>query len=202
MRSERRKPGCRDPVRGPRNGRHRGQSNRGRQIKPLAVIPDDRGRLMEILRCDDELFSRFGQVYMTTTYPDVVKAWHMHRAADRPHVRRARHVPPGPLRCSRRSRPPGEPSRRSTWVCTRRFWCASPRASTTAGCACRSRRAWWSTSPTSPTTASEPGRVPAAAGHARDPLRLGQERRVIEPDVQPARPAAKERTTLRPRDCW
>jgi dTDP-4-dehydrorhamnose 3,5-epimerase len=48
-------------------------------VKPLRAIPDDRGRLMEILRADDELFSAFGQVYMTTTYPGVVKAWHMHK---------------------------------------------------------------------------------------------------------------------------
>ena len=34
---------------------------------------------MEILRADDELFERFGQVYATTTYPGVVKAWHLHR---------------------------------------------------------------------------------------------------------------------------
>ena len=48
-------------------------------IKKLRVIPDERGRLMEILRRDDELFKEFGQVYMTTTYPGVVKAWHMHK---------------------------------------------------------------------------------------------------------------------------
>jgi dTDP-4-dehydrorhamnose 3,5-epimerase len=48
-------------------------------VKSLRVIPDDRGRLMEILRSDDELFSAFGQVYMTTTYPGVIKAWHMHK---------------------------------------------------------------------------------------------------------------------------
>jgi dTDP-4-dehydrorhamnose 3,5-epimerase len=51
----------------------------GVMIKKLKVMPDDRGRLMEIVRCDDEFFERFGQVYMTTTYPGVVKAWHMHR---------------------------------------------------------------------------------------------------------------------------
>jgi dTDP-4-dehydrorhamnose 3,5-epimerase len=51
----------------------------GVKIKPLAVIPDDRGRLMEILRADEEFFVTFGQVYMTTTYSGVVKAWHMHR---------------------------------------------------------------------------------------------------------------------------
>jgi dTDP-4-dehydrorhamnose 3,5-epimerase len=50
----------------------------GVKIKKLKVIPDERGRLMEILRRDDELFQSFGQVYMTTTYPGVVKAWHKH----------------------------------------------------------------------------------------------------------------------------
>ncbi len=48
-------------------------------IKPLRAIPDDRGYLMEILRDDDELFQQFGQVYITTCYPGVVKAWHAHR---------------------------------------------------------------------------------------------------------------------------
>ncbi len=51
-------------------------------VKRLTVIPDERGRLMEILRSDDEGFVRFGQVYMTTTYPGVVKAWHLHRVQD------------------------------------------------------------------------------------------------------------------------
>jgi len=51
----------------------------GVQMKPLKVIPDDRGRLMEILRADDVLFERFGQVYVTTAKPGVVKAWHYHK---------------------------------------------------------------------------------------------------------------------------
>ncbi|MCK4352401.1 dTDP-4-dehydrorhamnose 3,5-epimerase family protein [candidate division WOR-3 bacterium] len=51
----------------------------GVKIKKLRVIPDERGRLMEILRSDDSLFSRFGQVYMTTAYPGVVKGWHYHK---------------------------------------------------------------------------------------------------------------------------
>jgi dTDP-4-dehydrorhamnose 3,5-epimerase len=45
----------------------------------LKVIPDERGRLMEILRRDDEMFVGFGQVYMTTAYPGVVKGWHYHK---------------------------------------------------------------------------------------------------------------------------
>lgn len=52
----------------------------GVKTKPLKVHPDERGRLMEILRSDDELFIEFGQVYMTTVLPGVVKAWHFHKA--------------------------------------------------------------------------------------------------------------------------
>lgn len=48
-------------------------------IKKLRVIPDERGRLMEIFRCDDPNFRKFGQTYMTTNYPGVVKAWHWHK---------------------------------------------------------------------------------------------------------------------------
>jgi len=54
----------------------------GVAIKQLRVIPDERGRLTEMLRSDDEVFERFGQSYVTTTYPGVVKAWHMHRKQD------------------------------------------------------------------------------------------------------------------------
>ena len=51
----------------------------GVKIKKLRVIPDERGWLMEILRRDDEIFKQFGQVYLTTAYPGVVKGWHYHR---------------------------------------------------------------------------------------------------------------------------
>ena len=53
--------------------------NEGVKIKKLKVIPDERGRLMEMLRSDDDVFEKFGQVYITTTYPNVVKAWHFHK---------------------------------------------------------------------------------------------------------------------------
>jgi len=51
----------------------------GVKQKKLRMIPDERGRLMEVLRSDDELFSKFGQVYITTAYPGVVKGWHYHK---------------------------------------------------------------------------------------------------------------------------
>ena len=50
----------------------------GVQVKSLTVHCDERGRLMEVLRSDEELFEKFGQVYLTTAYPGVVKAWHYH----------------------------------------------------------------------------------------------------------------------------
>ena len=47
-----------------------------RELKP---IPDERGWLMELMRSDWEIFDKFGQVYLTTVYPGVVKAWHYHK---------------------------------------------------------------------------------------------------------------------------
>ena len=51
----------------------------GVKVKKLSVFPDERGRLMELLRADDEMFEKFGQVYMTTAYSGVVKGWHYHK---------------------------------------------------------------------------------------------------------------------------
>lgn len=48
-------------------------------LKKLRVIADERGYLMEMMRVDDEFFDKFGQVYMTAVYPDVVKGWHYHK---------------------------------------------------------------------------------------------------------------------------
>lgn len=51
----------------------------GVKVKKLKVISDERGRLMEMVRSDEEDFVKFGQVYMTTAYPGVVKGWHYHK---------------------------------------------------------------------------------------------------------------------------
>jgi dTDP-4-dehydrorhamnose 3,5-epimerase len=45
----------------------------------LRLIPDERGRLLEILRKDEEHYLPVAQIYMTTNYPGVVKAWHYHK---------------------------------------------------------------------------------------------------------------------------
>ena len=51
----------------------------GSSVRELIVHPDQRGRLFEILRQDDPEFMRFGQVYVTTAFPGIVKAWHRHK---------------------------------------------------------------------------------------------------------------------------
>jgi dTDP-4-dehydrorhamnose 3,5-epimerase len=51
----------------------------GVNIKPLKRIADERGYLQEVMRNDDPQFKAFGQVYLTTTYPGVVKGWHYHK---------------------------------------------------------------------------------------------------------------------------
>lgn len=51
----------------------------GVQVKSLRWIADERGKLLEMLRADEPLFQKFGQVYVTTGFPGVVKAWHYHQ---------------------------------------------------------------------------------------------------------------------------
>ena len=51
----------------------------GVTIHPLTQIPDERGKIMHMLRADDPHFERFGEIYFSTVYPGVVKAWHLHK---------------------------------------------------------------------------------------------------------------------------
>ena len=48
-------------------------------IKPLRRIPDERGFIMHMLRSDSPEFDRFGEIYFSTIFPDVIKAWHLHK---------------------------------------------------------------------------------------------------------------------------
>jgi len=41
-------------------------------------VEDNRGSIRHFMRNDDPLFTKFGEVYFSTVYPDVVKGWHMH----------------------------------------------------------------------------------------------------------------------------
>lgn len=51
----------------------------GVQITPRKIIPDDRGKIMHIMKSSDDQFKTFGEVYCSTVYPGVVKGWHMHK---------------------------------------------------------------------------------------------------------------------------
>lgn len=48
----------------------------GVQVIPLRRIPDDRGTVMHMLKETDAHFTRFGEIYFSTIYKDVVKGWH------------------------------------------------------------------------------------------------------------------------------
>lgn len=51
----------------------------GVKITPLKQISDDRGKVMHMLRSDSPHFNSFGEIYFSTVYPGVVKAWHLHK---------------------------------------------------------------------------------------------------------------------------
>lgn len=51
----------------------------GVRVQSLDLNVDERGRLVELFRGDEEDCREFGQVHVTTLFPGVVKAWHRHR---------------------------------------------------------------------------------------------------------------------------
>ena len=46
---------------------------------PLRQVPDERGKVMHMLRSTDPWFETFGEIYFSTVYPGVVKGWHLHK---------------------------------------------------------------------------------------------------------------------------
>ena len=51
----------------------------GVSVHPLRQFPDERGKVMHMLRCDDPHFQQFGEIYFSVVYPGVVKGWHLHK---------------------------------------------------------------------------------------------------------------------------
>ena len=51
----------------------------GIRVYPLKQIHDERGKVMHMMRNDSPMFEKFGEIYFSITYPDVVKAWHLHK---------------------------------------------------------------------------------------------------------------------------
>jgi len=51
----------------------------GVQIKELKKIADERGSIMHMMKADDKMFTKFGEIYFATAYPGVIKGWHIHK---------------------------------------------------------------------------------------------------------------------------
>ena len=50
----------------------------GVKVTNMRKIPDDRGKIMHIMKSSEKDFKTFGEVYCSTVYPKVVKGWHIH----------------------------------------------------------------------------------------------------------------------------
>jgi dTDP-4-dehydrorhamnose 3,5-epimerase len=50
----------------------------GVEVFPLRQIPDERGKVMHMLRADDQHFEGFGEIYFSTVNPAAIKGWHIH----------------------------------------------------------------------------------------------------------------------------
>jgi dTDP-4-dehydrorhamnose 3,5-epimerase len=48
-------------------------------ITPLKIIPDNRGKVMHMLRNDSEIYQGFGEIYFSTIFYNSIKAWHLHK---------------------------------------------------------------------------------------------------------------------------
>ncbi|MGQ9898496.1 MAG: dTDP-4-dehydrorhamnose 3,5-epimerase family protein [Acidobacteriota bacterium] len=52
----------------------------GVAVRPLRQIPDERGKIMHMLRADAPHFEQFGEIYFSCVHPGAIKAWHIHKA--------------------------------------------------------------------------------------------------------------------------
>jgi dTDP-4-dehydrorhamnose 3,5-epimerase len=50
------------------------------EIIPLTQIPDERGKIMHMMKSDDPVFEKFGEIYFSWVYPGKVKGWHLHKS--------------------------------------------------------------------------------------------------------------------------
>jgi dTDP-4-dehydrorhamnose 3,5-epimerase len=48
-------------------------------VHTLKQIPDERGKILHMLRKDDPHFEKFGEIYFSVVYPGVIKGWHLHK---------------------------------------------------------------------------------------------------------------------------
>lgn len=48
-------------------------------ISKKKQIVDDRGKIMQMLRNDDQIFNSFGEIYFSCINENKIKAWHLHK---------------------------------------------------------------------------------------------------------------------------
>ena len=53
----------------------------GVKITPLKIISDHRGSVMHMMRKDNIVFDKFGEIYFSTIFEKKIKAWHLHKEA-------------------------------------------------------------------------------------------------------------------------
>ena len=50
----------------------------GVEVRPLTQIPDERGKVMHMVRRDTPGIPEIGEIYFSCVYPGAVKGWHCH----------------------------------------------------------------------------------------------------------------------------
>ena len=50
----------------------------GVKISDLKIISDKRGKIMHMMRTDSPTFKKFGEIYFSTIYQNIIKGWHLH----------------------------------------------------------------------------------------------------------------------------
>lgn len=51
----------------------------GVKVTKLKIIPDERGKIMHMLKKTDLHFVEFGEIYFSCAFPGAIKAWHIHK---------------------------------------------------------------------------------------------------------------------------
>ncbi|MFQ5801469.1 MAG: dTDP-4-dehydrorhamnose 3,5-epimerase family protein [Candidatus Methylomirabilales bacterium] len=51
----------------------------GVKVVPLRQIPDERGKIMHMLKVTDSHFITFGEIYFSCAWPGAIKGWHVHQ---------------------------------------------------------------------------------------------------------------------------
>ena len=51
----------------------------GIKIIKKKVIIDERGKILHMLRSNDQEFKKFGEIYFSYVFPNKFKAWHIHK---------------------------------------------------------------------------------------------------------------------------